>query len=295
MRRPVVFENEKQQLFGVLHYPPEARKLPAVLLCHGFTGTKVESHRIFVKLAQLLEEFQLVTLRFDFRGSGDSEGDFSQMTLEGEISDARAALDYLQTLPEVDPNRLGILGLSMGGAVAATLSGRDQRISACALWSAVADFSQTFFSQAASQVIEEGKPDLDLGGNVVSREFLLQCQKAKPHLGLLGAGCPCSLSTAQRTKLSLFSTQIFSTELPKAAGAQWSCIKYPEQITPMPAETGKRRFWPSRAAGLPSNCGERLTSPAAPSIIEKEEKQSTLQKIENLKTVTKWGIICGNF
>ena len=32
MRRPVVFENEKQQLFGVLHYPPEARKLPAVLL-----------------------------------------------------------------------------------------------------------------------------------------------------------------------------------------------------------------------------------------------------------------------
>jgi len=184
MRRPVVFENEKQQLFGVLHYPPEARKLPAVLLCHGFTGTKVESHRIFVKLAQLLEEFQLVTLRFDFRGSGDSEGDFSQMTLEGEISDARAALDYLQTLPEVDPNRLGILGLSMGGAVAATLSGRVQRISACALWSAVADFSQTFFSQAASQVIEEGKPDLDLGGNVVSREFLLQCQKAKPHLEL---------------------------------------------------------------------------------------------------------------
>ena len=184
MRRPVVFENRGEKILGVLHYPPKARALPAVLICHGFTGTKVEGHRLFVKLAQKLADRGIVALRFDFRGSGDSEGDFSQMTLEGEIEDAKVALDFLQSLPEVDTGRLAILGLSMGGAVSATLAGRDPRLSGCALWSAVADFSRTFFSQAADEVLASGRDTMEFGANVVSREFLLQCEDAKPHLEL---------------------------------------------------------------------------------------------------------------
>lgn len=190
MRRPVVFENRGEKIFGVLHYPPQAKALPTVLICHGFTGTKVESHRLFVKLAERLEEKGMVALRFDFRGSGDSEGDFCDMTLEGEIQDAKVALDFLQALPEVDPGRLAILGLSMGGAVSATVAGRDPRISACALWSAVADFSQTFFSEAAEDVLSQNKKTMEYGANVVSREFLLECKDAKPHLELAKRALP---------------------------------------------------------------------------------------------------------
>ena len=150
-REPITFVNEGQKLIGVLHRPAAADrdKTPAVVLFHGFTGTKVEPHRIFVKAAEALARAGIVALRFDFRGSGDSEGDFEDMTLPGEISDARVSLDYVSGLPGVDGNNIGILGLSMGGAVAASVSD-DPRVRSVVLWSAVADLESTFLEPAKS-------------------------------------------------------------------------------------------------------------------------------------------------
>ena len=144
-REPISFVNEGQKLIGVLHRPVAAYrdKIPAVVLFHGFTGTKVERHRIFVKAAEALAREGIAALRFDFRGSGDSEGDFEDMTLPGEISDARVSLDYVSGVPGVDGNNIGILGLSMGGAVAASVSD-DPRVRSVVMWSAVADLERTF-------------------------------------------------------------------------------------------------------------------------------------------------------
>ena len=75
--RPIVFYNKGQQLNGILHSPVACAALcPAVVFFHGFTGTKVEPHRIFVKTARELAAIGFYALRFDFRGSGDSEGIF---------------------------------------------------------------------------------------------------------------------------------------------------------------------------------------------------------------------------
>ena len=112
MEKPVVFENEGQQIVGMLHAPDGAEGLsPAVVMFHGFTGTKVEPHRLFVKTARRLAEEGFYVLRFDFRGSGDSEGEFREMTLEGEISDAKASLDFILSQPGVDRGRIGVIGL----------------------------------------------------------------------------------------------------------------------------------------------------------------------------------------
>lgn len=140
MEKPVVLENLGQQMIGMLHLPEVPGPVPAVAIYHGFTGTKIEPHRIFVKMARALNALGIAAVRFDFRGSGDSEGDFADMTVTGEISDAVKILDFLAGLPEVDASRLGILGLSMGGAVAATVAGIDERVKSLTLWSAVADF-----------------------------------------------------------------------------------------------------------------------------------------------------------
>lgn len=54
MERQIVFENAGQKLYGMLHLPDRVDRPPAVALFHGFTGTKIEPHRIFVKMAREL-------------------------------------------------------------------------------------------------------------------------------------------------------------------------------------------------------------------------------------------------
>lgn len=140
MERPIVFYNQDQQINGILHSPMDYdAPCPAVAFFHGFTGTKVEPHRIFVKTARELAAIGFYVLRFDFRGSGDSEGDFSEMTIGGEVSDAVKSIDVLTAMPGVDPERIGILGLSMGGCVAAFVSGQDARVKSTVMWAPLSD------------------------------------------------------------------------------------------------------------------------------------------------------------
>jgi len=137
METQVAFVSGGEQLCGMLHLPARI-PAPGIIMCHGFTGHKAETHRLFVKAARDLASHGLVALRFDFRGSGDSGGDFREMTVSREIEDAGAALDYLVSRTEVKADRVGVLGLSLGGCVAACLAGRDARVKALVLWAAVA-------------------------------------------------------------------------------------------------------------------------------------------------------------
>ena len=139
MIKPITFRNREQQLVGVLHIPDTLKKMetvPGVVMFHGFAGNKVENHRLFVHTARSLSESGFVVLRFDFRGSGDSDGEFEDMTIPGETSDAEQALTCLGSQRWVDKEAMGVLGLSMGGRVAAILASRDRRVKFLILYSA---------------------------------------------------------------------------------------------------------------------------------------------------------------
>ncbi|HOP94169.1 MAG TPA: alpha/beta fold hydrolase [Dictyoglomaceae bacterium] len=178
-REPVVLENFGEKIFGVIHIP-EKTPAPFVLFCHGFTGTKIESHRIFVKAAEALAKEGIGALRIDFRGSGDSEGSFKDMTVEGEVSDAMVALDFLTKNDLVDKERIGILGLSMGGAVASMVSGRNPLVKSCVLWSAVCHFDIFFSNPEEAQKIKDYGDFIDLGGNPLGKRFLAEIPNIKP-------------------------------------------------------------------------------------------------------------------
>jgi pimeloyl-ACP methyl ester carboxylesterase len=195
MERLIAFRNQGQWLYGMLHRPDGTEIAPAVVLCHGFTGQRLESHRLFVKMARDLAAHGIAALRFDFRGSGESEGHFQDMTISGEISDAEAALRWLMKrhhalLPEtagvmasqgmmalqgrqrgIDPARLGLLGLSLGGCVSACVAGRHpQVVKALALWSAAAH-PERFWNADAEKSLA-GREFVDWGGNLIGRAFL---------------------------------------------------------------------------------------------------------------------------
>ena len=175
MELQVDFRSGDQQVFGVLHVP-ESTPAPGIIMCHGFTGHKAETHRLFVEAARDFARNGLAVLRFDFRGSGDSGGEFHEMTVSREIDDARAALDFLTARPEVDPARVGVLGLSLGGCVAACLAGADERLRALVLWAAVGHLERSF-----ARLAPEFTGDiLDMNGWSLGRGFLDDLPNIQP-------------------------------------------------------------------------------------------------------------------
>ena len=140
MREAVTLMCEGQKIFGILHLPKisTAKKFPAVLLCHGFGGNKSGKFRLYVRLAQRLAECGIASFRIDFRGAGDSEGEFQETTIQGLFQDANLALKWLKAHPAIDAERIGITGRSLGGMVS-IYTASSSSVRAVALWAPVYD------------------------------------------------------------------------------------------------------------------------------------------------------------
>jgi len=140
-RESVVLESDGQKIFGVLHRPLPQKKAPAVVLCHGLAGQKTGKYRLYVILAEQLAAAGIAALRIDFRGCGDSEGEFEQLTVASQTEDALTALDYLKKRPEIDHQRVGVFGRSFGGSVALLAAKQFPGTKSVALWAPIFDGS----------------------------------------------------------------------------------------------------------------------------------------------------------
>ena len=172
-----------QRLYGMIHLPePElngiprpAHGFPGVVILHGYTGNRGGDHRLLPLLSRYLSDRGIASLRFDFRGSGESEGDFSEMTVSREVEDAAAGFEYFKDLPEIDPERAMLLGFSMGGLVAALASPilRPHRL---ALWAPA--LPELWLGMLPGGFVPPAI--LDQGGWPVGREFLLEMPRLDP-------------------------------------------------------------------------------------------------------------------
>nr|WP_083751759.1 alpha/beta fold hydrolase [Saccharothrix sp. ALI-22-I] len=110
-------------------YLPESTPAPAVLLPHGFGGSKASVAAQATELAQR----GFVVLAYSARGFGRSTGQIALNSLDHEVRDAQKLLDWLATREEVttdgggDP-KVGVTGGSYGGALALSLAGADPRV-----------------------------------------------------------------------------------------------------------------------------------------------------------------------
>jgi fermentation-respiration switch protein FrsA (DUF1100 family) len=152
-------------LRGMLHRPSGSGKYPGVIMYHGFTGTKLEPHRIFWKTSRALEAAGIASVRFDFSGHGESDGHFEEMTLTREVEEGHAILKYTQGLNFIDNERIGILGLSLGGAVASVVAGDvGKQVASLCLW-APAGMIREIFNVIHGGVEPDEAGYIDLGGN----------------------------------------------------------------------------------------------------------------------------------
>jgi pimeloyl-ACP methyl ester carboxylesterase len=169
-------------LRGMEHVPNGINApVPAAILFHGYTGTKVEPHRLFVKISRALEAMGIASFRFDFSGSGESDGDFEHMTLSGEVTEAHAILDMVRRDARIDASRVMLIGLSMGGLVASLVAGdRPEDVHKLVLLAPAGNTKSILYRMAEAQGITQVDSALehitvfDDAGNVVGKEFLLE-------------------------------------------------------------------------------------------------------------------------
>lgn len=130
MEQPVAFYSGGCRLAADLYVPDgiAAGELRAgVVLCCGYTGVK----SLYLNdMARRLAAGGLVALAFDYKGWGDSEGPRLRLAPFGRVEDTQAALTFLGAQPMVDPDRLGLYGISYGGSTATFTAAIDQRVKA---------------------------------------------------------------------------------------------------------------------------------------------------------------------
>ena len=129
MERSVRFRSDGLSLSGILRLPDGLRpgeRRPAFIVLHGFGSNKKAGN--VLKPVQMLSELGYATFRFDMRGCGESEGERGRLICTEQVSDTRAALSVVASQPEVEADRIGLLGSSFGAAVAVYTAGVDERV-----------------------------------------------------------------------------------------------------------------------------------------------------------------------
>ncbi|MEU1518452.1 alpha/beta fold hydrolase [Streptomyces sp. NPDC005811] len=168
MIRPHAFVHNGLILRSTLHIPdrPAGTRWPTAVFVHGFTSNRLELPD-FVTMSRLLEAHGIASVRFDLSGHGESDGDFFDVTITGEITETHAVLGAVRGFDFVDPERIGLVGMSMGGVVAGIVAAEDPGIGALCLWSpaAVAPFEigrgRLKGRSLAAEIEEKGYFDAD--------------------------------------------------------------------------------------------------------------------------------------
>lgn len=101
-------------------FNPSSDKCPMVILMHGIFSSKQSP--LISAIAKALPKEGIATISLDFGGHGRSEGQMRNMTIEKEIAEALAVLEYARSLPYV--SGIGFLGHSQGGVIASMAAGR---------------------------------------------------------------------------------------------------------------------------------------------------------------------------
>ena len=133
-QNPVTFESSGTPVKGNLFLPPDFdpnQKYPGIVVGGTWTSVKEQMSN---RYASRLAEQGFVTLDYDFRNYGESGGEPRQYESPAlKIEDNRSAITYLASLPFVDENRLGALGIcASSGYMSGTVS-TDDRIKSLAL------------------------------------------------------------------------------------------------------------------------------------------------------------------
>lgn len=200
------------QLTGVLHEPAASQSPSAVLLTHCFTCSK--DYRVIVQIARQLSAQGFRVLRFDFSGSGESQGEFSESTLATNVSDLVAAAAWLGTR---GLTAAALLGHSLGGSasiLAAALLPQVKAVGVIASPSSSTHLLELIPTLQSPEFHDQGGTDVTIGGKRVriTREFVEELKRHSLRESVAGLNRPFLVvhGTADRTVSIAEGEKLFS-------------------------------------------------------------------------------------
>lgn len=154
-----------KRVSGLLSVPSNSKPMPVVILLHGVGDRKTvdyieAGHDYFIKSGYAV-------LRIDVANHGDrKEHDYDFNLVDGyrywtrdiitqTVFDLRRSIDFLETRPELDSNRIGFFGISLGGIIGTIFSGVDQRVKVPIIALAGGNLSLMFGMDAFSEDTKE--------------------------------------------------------------------------------------------------------------------------------------------
>ena len=118
----VILERDGLKIYGKLLLPDAEGPLPLVILSHGFGG----NHTQMSAYAEAFARHGIAAYSFDFVGGGygiKSSGTMKEMSVLTEAADLNTVLDAMRARPEINPDRIFLLGASQGGFVSSYVAG----------------------------------------------------------------------------------------------------------------------------------------------------------------------------
>lgn len=164
----VTFKNrEGQTLMGRLHLPPDKKPIAYAIFAHCFTCGK--DVLAATNISRALSTAGVATLRFDFTGLGESEGDFSDATFASTVEDIESAADFMaDNYSAADI----LIGHSLGGTAVLLAGNRIASVKTIITIGSPASPAHVtqLFSDNIDKIIEEGKAKVNIAG----RTFMLK-------------------------------------------------------------------------------------------------------------------------
>ena len=132
---PLSLTNGPASLRGILHRPStDERHGPVVVFLPGWSGCRLGPHRHFVKAARRLADRGIASLRFDYRGRGESDGSAADTTIATMVEDTGTILTWVgEMLPQAP---ILLAGICSGAKVAIMTAAQHPNLAGLALWSA---------------------------------------------------------------------------------------------------------------------------------------------------------------
>tara|TARA_R110002126_G_scaffold10533_6_gene48441 strand:- start:2960 stop:3838 length:879 start_codon:yes stop_codon:yes gene_type:complete len=131
MEQKITFTSDGLTLSGIVHTPDDLKPgetRPAICVLHGFGSNKESTSCLWP--ARTFSDWGYITLRFDMRSCGESDGEKNHINCLEQVEDTRNAITYMQSRDDVDSDRIGLIGSSFGAAVTVYTAGVDERVAA---------------------------------------------------------------------------------------------------------------------------------------------------------------------